>query len=332
MILLNRAPHEFIVAFPPGANIHVEDVRVAVMHFVLIEHRMLCGVHAADLRAILNSLSGVARTGAGDEHNFFWYSSVGWTARFSKRRAGSGEKAFKLQPGQNVFVSAVTIFRKEGCLLDVEAGRNDNGTNLDVDHLILLVEVDRVRRAFGLAEFAFAVLEVRASCPVNDRLIRNSLRERNIDCAAQAEPRIELARNFLDGARRCALAAAGACPLVDALCLLPDACRKIADETGKAFHFCIGVERDVRMLRDFHHPRRQDALRTVKRWERLRQLGHMSADGRIVLDQDDFLSGVGDVERSLNAGDPSADHQRRFRDGDFDGKEGPVPLHFFHHH
>ena len=71
------------------------------------------------------------------------------------------------------------------------------------------------------------------------------------------------------------------------------------------FSFCAAVD----------HLRRQDARRAVERRERLVDLGHLAADGRLLLDDVDLEAGLRDVERGLDAGDAAADDQRALGDG-----------------
>ena len=124
---------------------------------------MLGGVHAANLRAIFDPFCRVARTRTGDENNFLRHFSVGRAPRFTERWTGGGEKALELQSGQHVLIFSVPVFREEGSFLNIEAGRNDDRADLHVDQFILLVEVDRIRRTFGLAELALAGFEIRTA-------------------------------------------------------------------------------------------------------------------------------------------------------------------------
>ena len=65
------------------------------------------------------------------------------------------------------------------------------------------------------------------------------------------------------------------------------------------------------MASHIHHFGRQNARGAVQGRERLIQLGHAPADGGFPLDQMDRIACVGDIERSLNAGDAGPNDQHR---------------------
>jgi len=44
--------------------------------------------------------------------------------------------------------------------------------------------------------------------------------------------------------------------------------------------------------------------------ERFVELGHVAADARLAFDQIDVITGLGDLQRGLNAGHPTTHHQR----------------------
>ena len=64
------------------------------------------------------------------------------------------------------------------------------------------------------------------------------------------------------------------------------------------------------MRSSLNHPRAEDARRAVEGGERLAQLGHPAAYARLPFDQVHLVSGVGELERCRDAGNPSADHER----------------------
>ena len=163
---------------------------------------------------------------------------------------------------------------------------------------------------------------------VDHRFVRHGLRERDVDRRAKAESGIEFARDPLLRAFGRTQAAAGTDLFVDAFGFQPDRRLEIADKPVQMFEFGISVQLDVRVLRDLHHPRRQDTLRTVERRERLRQLRHVAADRRLFLDQDHLMTAVGDIQRGLYSGDAAADHQRLLGNRHFDRLQRLVAFHF----
>ncbi len=50
--LFDGTPPEFVVALAGGAGVHEEDVGLAVVDLVVVEHGVFGGVHAADLGAV----------------------------------------------------------------------------------------------------------------------------------------------------------------------------------------------------------------------------------------------------------------------------------------
>ena len=55
---------------------------------------------------------------------------------------GSGEEPLELQSGQDILVFAVPVFGEKGCFFNIEAGSNDDRTDLDIDQFILLFKMD----------------------------------------------------------------------------------------------------------------------------------------------------------------------------------------------
>jgi hypothetical protein len=73
--------------------------------------------------------------------------------------------------------------------------------------------------------------------------------------------------------------------------------------TGFTFdvdHFGIGEEVDVGMVGCVHHLGCDDASRAIEGGKGLVELGHMAADGWVLLHQMDFESFIGNVEGSLH--------------------------------
>ncbi|OPY08054.1 MAG: hypothetical protein A4E66_01922 [Syntrophus sp. PtaB.Bin001] len=60
-----------------------------------------------------------------------------------------------------------------------------------------------------------------------------------------------------------------------------------------------------------HELRRNDAGRAITRGKGFVQVGHHAADGRGTLHEVDFKTGIGQIERGLNAGDSAAFNEDR---------------------
>ena len=198
--------------------------------------------------------------------------------------------------------------------------------------LVLLVEADGAGRAQLLAGLALAGLVVGAVERVDDGLVRHGLRERHVDRRALAQAFVELVRDLLLRALLHAEPAAGAELLVELPRLLAHRHLEVADEPVHLLDLAVGHQRDVRVPGRLDHARRQDALRAVQRRERLRELAHVPADARRLLDEHHLVPAVGDVQRHLDAGHAAADHHGGLGDGHLDGEERVVALDLLHQH
>src|SRR6266571_4637017 len=86
--LFDRSAPEFVVAFAGGAGVHEEDVGLAVMDFVMVEHRVFGGVHAPDLGAVGDPFFPRSRSDALDEDYLFGFLAVGGTQDLAAGRSG----------------------------------------------------------------------------------------------------------------------------------------------------------------------------------------------------------------------------------------------------
>src|SRR5664280_1256927 len=97
LVLLDGAPAELVVALAGGADVHVEGHGAALVHLVLVEHRVLGVVHAADLAAVLHALLGVTGAHAVDEDHRRGLLAVGRPEDGAGRRPGGRREALELQ-------------------------------------------------------------------------------------------------------------------------------------------------------------------------------------------------------------------------------------------
>ena len=84
---------------------------------------------------------------------------------------------------------------------------------------------------------------------------------------------------------------------------------EISDKAAHVLNLGIGIDVDFIILRAVDHFGRQDTRRTIERWEGLVDLGHLAADGWLLLDNVDLEACLGDIERRLDARDAAADDQ-----------------------
>ena len=95
-IFFDGATYKLFIVFTSGTNIHVEHIRLALMHFVLIKHGMFSRVHTADFRTIRDSFGRVTRTGTGHKYYFLRNLSVRRTTYFPQCRTGCRSQTLKL--------------------------------------------------------------------------------------------------------------------------------------------------------------------------------------------------------------------------------------------
>lgn len=299
---------------------------------MLVEHRVLGRVHAADLRTVRTAFGRIARTGAGDKDDLLRDFPIRRAADFAHRGTGSRGQTLELQSGDHVLVLPVAVFGEPVRGGHVKSGGDHHGTDLLGEDLVRLVESDRAGGTGLFTEFALARAVVHAMFPVDHRLVGHRLGERDVDRGTEPHGSVELAGYLLGGAFGGAGSAAGALLQIDAAGLQADTGLEIADKAFQRFDFGIGIEGDVGMLRHLDHAGGEDALRAVQRREGLGQLRHVPSDGGFALHQDDFMTGIGDVQGGLYPGDAAADHQRFFGDRYFDGTQGLVAADFLHLH
>ncbi len=295
-----------------------------------------------NLGAVSDALGVVARAHAGDEDHALGNGAVGGPLEHAAGGAGGGDQALKLQRVDHVFVLAVAVLAVAaqrglvlllGDLVERVAGGHDDSAHALFRELFLVVEVDGLGLALLGADFAaLAALQPGAVLGVDHRPGRHCLGERDIDGGAVTHSEIEFAWVLLERTVVPAVAAARALAHVDVARLLPDLDLEIADETFDRLDLGVAVELDAGMLPHFHHARRQDALRAVERGEGFRQPGHLAADRGLALHQHHFVTGIGDVERRLDAGHPGADDHGAPRHRNLDGSQGAVVAHLLHRH
>ena len=90
---LDGAPPELVVPLAGGAGVHEEDVGLAVVDLVLVEHGVLGGVHAADLGAVGDPFLPGAGADALDEDHLFRLFAVGGADDLAAGGAGGARPA-----------------------------------------------------------------------------------------------------------------------------------------------------------------------------------------------------------------------------------------------
>jgi hypothetical protein len=231
------------------------------------------------------------------------------------RRPGRVDHSLKLQTGVDVGVLAVPESVDPRGIEGLEPGGENDRSHRHFLDFLRLCEINGVLLAGrGAGLLALVGLELDARLIVDHRHQRRRLWKRHVDRLAFAQSDIELVRRLagLVDTGVDAIKTAHALILDHVARLAPHLHREVADESLDAFDFRIRPQRDIGVRPDRRHLRRQNACRAVKGWKGLVELGHVSADSRLALDQVYFLAGRGHGQGRLNAGDPAAhDHNIR---------------------
>jgi len=172
----------------------------------------------------------------------------------------------------------------------LEAGGNDHGADVQVEHFLFLLVIDGIGRAHLRADAALlSVSQLAAVFGVDGIGGRNRLGVVFIDRLAEAQPRLVVVH---DGS----WALLGAGPAGNTLVrpdvprLLADFYREISFLPLDAFDLRIGEKVDVQVPADLDQLGGDNSHGAFVRREGLVQLGHPSADRRAFFEQMDEIS------------------------------------------
>ena len=328
-VFLDGAAVELIEVLAGGAHVDIEHIYVRIGIFFAAEHGVLCRIHAADFGAIALALLRVfaPRAHALDKNDRLRVRTIGRTKQRSARGACRVHETLKLQTRNNVRALRVSELVELRKIDGVKARRCDDCAVFALDDGILLLIINRARRADLGAHAALAVFEHVAVVGVNRRNLRNRLRKGDVNRAPGIEAEVKRVRDLFLRTLFRARAAAGANILVDKAGLAANFHVEIADEAAHLFDLRVGVDVNFFVLRAVDHFGGQNARCAVKRRERLVDLRHFAADGRLLLDDIDLKTGLRDIECRLNARDAAADDKRPLRDRAGAGGKRRVQLH-----
>jgi hypothetical protein len=211
------------------------------------------------------------------------------------------EHALELDAGDDVGVEPVAVLLEDGGVKGGEASGDHDGAGGDLQHLLLLVERHRVRRAHLLADATLVLGELEADLGVDDVLEGHGLGELDVDRLAVGHALVELGGD-LDRALLGAGAAGNAPFLVHVPRVLEHPHGKVARIALDRHHLRVGEQVDVGVARNLHQLGREDAHGAVVGREGLVQTGHHSTDAGLALHQVHRYSRVRQVEGGL---DPS---------------------------
>ena len=298
---------ELLVAFSEGAHVDVELVHPR-RGLLAQQVGELERVHAAHARAVL-AVVLVARADAVKDADRGRRLAV-LLDDLAAGRAHGVAQPLEFQAGVHLGEAAVAPLFELAGVDQIVAGGHDDGADLQLADAVLVVHHDGARLAELFAHAALAAHEEVAVLAVDDRLVGHGLREHGVDGGPEGHLLVELRGNLLHRALGDADAAAGALGVVHAGGLASHLDLELANAAAHFFHLVIGEQLDVGVLGHLDHLGRQDAGRAIQRREGLVQLGHVAADRLVALDQVNLVTGLGDVEGRLDAGDAAADDER----------------------
>ncbi len=293
--------------FSVGPYVHEVDVFLYVGYVLLGEHRLLGSVHAAHRGAVfLPSVLLGPGSAALDECYPLGRFAAGGHDDVSAAAAGSTHVPLELHSGYDIGYPAVSVFRRDGRVPDLESVGGDYGPDVEDDLFVLVVIVDGALLARLLAEAALSLLYHPAVLSIDDGDPGDGLGVRYVYRFPLGEPELEIVGKVLHGTLGDTVSAACALVGVDVSCFLLDCYFEVARFTVNLHYLVVSEHRDVRVARTVRHFRGQDASGTVVRRESLVETGHLSADGGFLLHQIDVNASVCKIQRSLYTCDPSS--------------------------
>ena len=331
VILLHGSSVELIEVLTGSSYINIENCDIGIRPVILDEHRMLSRIHAAYLGAVGLTLLLVVASGtdALDKYDILGLLVVAHPLEMSACGAGSIHETLQLDGGDDIGRLVICILTELVEIDDIESRGYYDGTVLDRYDLVLLLVVDCLGGADLGADTALTRLEVCAVLTVDDGNGGNGLGEGHVDGGSSAKSPVELAgdlTHLAQGALGLALAAAGTSRLVNGSCLLPYLYIEVSDESGNILYLTICIEGDVGVLVYFNHLGGKDTGSAVQGGECLVELAHPSSDGRLLLDDIHLITGICDIEGSLDTRDTSSDDESSLRYGALTLLKGSIEI------
>ena len=179
--------------------------------------------------------------------------TVGRTNKLTLCRTCRIHNSFKFERAYDVLALRICVFVKVFQRNWSEARRNDDCAVFFFYNFVLLFKIDCACGAVHLTKSAFARFEFYTLRTVNNRNVRDSLCERNIDCASFIKVHIKFACAF---SRRTLLrtdTAACAEVFFNGSCFLSDFNVKVSDKAVNFFNLAVGVKRDIFVLSRVNH-------------------------------------------------------------------------------
>ncbi len=230
---------------------------------MLVENGMLGRVHAADPGAVGEVILRIPGAHAGDEHDILRHPSVGGTDEPALGGAGGGEQPLEGDAVDHILAVAQTVLFYIFLVVQVEAGGDHDGPDLEILEPVFLLEIHSAEGASLFTNPAATFSEVQAVLRVDDHLVGNRLGKGGVDGLAIVQEHVELGLH-LGGAFFRAHAAARALVPIHVGRLVADLDGEVAHVAGDLLHLAVGAQADVPVLPHLHHPGREDTLGAVQ--------------------------------------------------------------------
>ncbi len=307
---------ELIVGFVRRAHVNVKVIDRCTRALV-DKMRELQSLHAADHRAIIIEIL-IARPHAMDNAYALRHGLSITQNNISRSRPRRIGQALELQAREHIRQTSIAVIAHASCVEQVIASGKDDIANIDVQHFILLVEIDRARWAEFLASLACAFDKVGAVLLIHHGEVRHGLRERRVHRLAISKPRfVHIVDHFLR-ALLLTNSAARAKFFVDKTRLLFYRHMEVAHIASHIRHFTPCQQRNVRVCSRLHHAWSENTRGTIQRGESLIELRHVPANGWFTFHQIHMESRIRNFKRRLDSRNAAAHHQSIWIDRNFD--------------
>ena len=177
-ILFNNTVVKFFIAFAGGAHVNVKLIHICRSLFL----EQMCKferIHAANPAAVLIVVF-ISASNTVENGNGMRFLAVP-ERHLAACGSGGIEEPFHFQRVVNTGIFTVTVLNEFPGIHEIITGRHNDSPDLHSGEGILLFKVDGFLLADLFTQAAFAFLKECTGFPIDDRLLRHSLRKRNVD-------------------------------------------------------------------------------------------------------------------------------------------------------
>ena len=179
-------------------HIHEVDISVKLAGRMFLRNDgFLRGVHAAYRRTVLIAHE-VPRANALQERNTSGLPVVGRSDQMPAIGTRSTQHSLELRRRHNICKTLIVVFEPVVRVIPIKTGRQYDRSDMELDVLSLLLEVDGLGVTDGLACSAVSGLKVDTAVPVDRWCVRNGLRECNAYHRTRPHTEVKLGRKWGD--------------------------------------------------------------------------------------------------------------------------------------